>query len=90
MSAEHPVEQTIIAVQISPDHNGEEGRGYGVGLSKPFGKVRPCTRIEATTKSGMHADIPYIRVWNGDACIGELCQHSIVGIYFEPPEASVG
>jgi hypothetical protein len=40
------------------------------------------TRIEATTKSGMHADIPYVRVWNGAHAISEFCQHNIVGVYF--------
>jgi hypothetical protein len=86
MSAEHPVEQTIQAVQIGHDHDGKAGRGYSTKLKAPYERVFPCTRIEATTKSGMHADIPYIRVWNGETCIGEFCQHNIVGVYFGPPE----
>lgn len=41
------------------------------------------TRIEAFTKSGMHADIPYVRVWAGDQPVAEFCQHNIVGVYFK-------
>jgi len=44
------------------------------------------TRIEAFTKSGMHADIPYVRVWKGDHPFAEFCQHQIVGVYFKPPQ----
>ena len=40
------------------------------------------TRIEAFTKSGMHAAIPYVRVWKGDRPYAEFCQHNILGIYF--------
>lgn len=40
------------------------------------------TLIEPTTKCGMHADIPYVRVWKGDIAVAEFCQHNIVGIYF--------
>ena len=41
------------------------------------------TRIEAFTKSGMHANIPYVRVWKGDQPAAEFCQHNIVGVYFK-------
>ena len=45
------------------------------------------TRIEKTTKSGMHADIPYVRVWAGDQAIGEFCQHQLSAVFFAPEEA---
>lgn len=41
------------------------------------------TRIEAFTKSGMHSNIPYVRVWCGDQPVAEFCQHNIVGVYFK-------
>ena len=51
------------------------------------------TRIEACTKPGMHADIPYVRVWGeslpsfgGECVVAEFCQHQIVGVYFAKPE----
>ena len=59
------------------------GSGYTVGRSG-------VTRIEACTKSGMHADIPYVRVWKGEIAAAEFCQHQIQGVYFvnptEPPK----
>lgn len=73
---EHPIKQPINHVII--DDDGEITFTVGhVGVS----------RIEACTKSGMHADIPYIRVWKGDHCIGEFCQHHIVGVYFGKSDA---
>ena len=56
MSSEHPVEQEIAWVQIDNVVGTHWTLGDGV------------TRIEACTKSGMHADIPYIRIWKGDVC----------------------
>ena len=41
------------------------------------------TRIEAFTKSGMYADIPYLRVWRGQLAVAEYCQHNIVGVGFK-------
>lgn len=70
---EHPVEQEIECIEI--DTIPESQAYYRVG-------VRNVTRIEACTKSGMHANIPYVRVWAGDICIAEFCQHNIVGVYF--------
>lgn len=43
------------------------------------------TKIEAFTKSGMHADIPYVRVYKNDEPHSEFCQHQIVGVYFDVP-----
>jgi hypothetical protein len=43
------------------------------------------TRIEAFTKAGMYADIPYVRVWRGSVALAEFCQHNIVGVYFKEP-----
>lgn len=67
--SEHPIKQKIEHIAIDDEGSHTVGRN-GV------------TRIEACTKSGMHADIPYVRVWNGDVCIAEFCQHNIVGVYF--------
>lgn len=56
--------------------NGEAGEeSYAVGKGG-------VTRIEACTKAGMYADIPYIRVWKGDTLLAEFCQHNVVGVYF--------
>jgi len=76
---EHPVNQPIdsIAIDTIPDVQ----KSYQVGRSG-------VTRIEACTKSGMHADIPYVRVWSGDTCLAEFCQHNIVGVYFALPAPS--
>ena len=74
--SEHPIEQPICEVDV---YLSEEGATiYNVGRNG-------VTRIEACTKSGLHADIPYVRVWKGDVCEAEFCQHNIVGIYFSPP-----
>jgi len=40
------------------------------------------TRIEKTTKSGMYANIPYVRVWAGDSALAEFCQHQLTAIFF--------
>jgi hypothetical protein len=74
---EHPVKQPIKSVVIvdGGQHDGQPTYAeYSVGYG--------CDRIEATTKSGMHADIPYIRVWQGDTAIAEFCQHNVAGVYF--------
>ncbi len=70
---EHPVKQPIKAIDIDAIP-GVEG-SYLVGRNG-------VTRIEACQKSGMHANIPYVRVWAGDECLAEFCQHNIVGVYF--------
>lgn len=72
----HPVQQPISAIDIDtiPDVQG----GYMVGRND-------VTRIEATTKPGLHCDIPYVRVWAGETCLAEFCQHNIVGVYFARP-----
>lgn len=72
-SFEHPIEQPIKSVTVVEYENGYES--YTVGSNG-------ITKIEACTKSGMHADIPYVRVWKSDICIAEFCQHNIQGVYF--------
>jgi hypothetical protein len=74
---EHPVCQVIRSIEI--DTIPEVQVSYTVG-------VRGTTRIEACTKSGLHADIPYVRVWKGEVCEAEFCQHNIVGVYFAPEQ----
>lgn len=79
--SEHPVEQPIRYIQVNHLPGwGPDGDGtcFMVGDDG-------VTRIEACTKSGMHANIPYLRVWADDRCVAEFCQHQIVGVYFEPP-----
>lgn len=75
-SKEHPVQQPIRAIDI--DSIPGVQAGYVVGRNG-------VTRIEPCTKSGMYADIPYVRVWKGDVCEAEFCQHNIVGVYFAEP-----
>lgn len=72
---EHPIAQKIKSVTIVEWADGCEA--YAVGKNG-------VTLIEATTKSGQYANIPYIRVWQGDTCLMEVCQHNILGVYFFP------
>lgn len=68
---EHLDDVTINRIKV--DHNDTS---YTVGKDG-------VTRIEATVKSGMYADIAYVRVWAGDKPVAEFCQHNIVGVYFK-------
>lgn len=79
MTDEHPIEQPILGIDvfIDADHEAVFHRVGRLGV----------TRIEATTKPGMYANIPYVRVWKGDVCEAEFCQHNIVGVYFGPVPA---
>lgn len=76
MSVEHPIDQLIRSIVVFEWAEGSEA--YQVGQ-------KGVTRIEAATKSGMYADIAYVRVWSGDTAIAEFCQHNIRGVYFDPP-----
>lgn len=40
------------------------------------------TRIERTFKSGMHSNIPYVRIWKDAEPVAEFCQHHICGVEF--------
>ena len=73
--SEHPIKQPIRMIQVPCDEHGNP-KDYIVGR-------QGVTRIEATTKSGLHADVAYIRVWCGDKAAAEFCQHSLSGVYFE-------
>lgn len=68
---EHPIEQKIEHVMV------DSMLSFAVGNDG-------VTRIEACTKSGLHADMPYIRVWRGDVCAGEFCQHNMLAVMFSP------
>lgn len=70
MADEHPIKQEINCIDTNVD-----GSGYRVGSSG-------VTRIEACEKSGMYSNIAYIRVWAGENCLGEFCQHNLAGVYF--------
>lgn len=43
------------------------------------------THIEKWAKSGMHANIAYVRVWKGEHLVAEFCQHALAGVYFKAP-----
>jgi hypothetical protein len=75
--SEHPVEQPIRS--ILTDNVEGSGAGYTVG-------EMGVTKIEACQKSGMYSNIPYVRVWAGETCLAEFCQHNIIGVYFGEPE----
>lgn len=70
---EHPVKQPIYSITFT-DIDGY--CAYTVGKDG-------ITLIEPVTKSGMYANIPYLRVWATNICIAEFCQHNLTGIYFE-------
>lgn len=74
-NSEHPIDQPIRMIQIPCDEGGNP-KEYIVG--------RNATRIEATTKSGLHSNIAYVRVWDGDLAVAEFCQHSLSGVWFGP------
>ena len=76
---EHPVKQAISAIDI--DSIPDQQAGFVVGRNG-------ITRIEACQKSGLHANLPYVRVWRGDICVAEFCQHNIVGVYFSEESAA--
>lgn len=44
-----------------------------------------ATRIEKAIKSGLHSDLPYVRVWAGDVVQSEHCQHALTGVFFRVP-----
>jgi len=77
-SIEHPTDKPIHSMMVVSHNNGEEF--YKVG-------EKNVTKIEPFTKSGMHADIPYIRVYKNGEVHSEFCQHSIVSVYFEISES---
>jgi len=77
---EHPIQQPIREIDTFIDAD-REAAGFKVGLNG-------VTWIEPCTKSGLHADIPYVRVWAGDICLAEFCQHNIVGVYFGTEQAA--
>lgn len=74
MNQAHPIAQAIREIDV---YLNEEGSNF-YRLGKDG-----VTRIEGCTKPGPYCDLPYVRVWKGDACEAEFCQHNIVGVYFE-------
>lgn len=73
----HDVAQPIMHLIVRYDNyeHGAQGIGYIVG-------VDGVTRIEACMKNGEYAHIPYLRVWAGDHCISEFCQHHVAAVFF--------
>jgi hypothetical protein len=85
---EHPVQQEISYILIANllEYNPHQPEQGTVSRSDFFQVgYEGVTRIEACTKSGMYANIPYVRVWKGDVAVAEFCQHQIVGVYFKAP-----
>lgn len=66
----HPIDRPITVLRVTAEQFHAVGNG-GV------------TRIEATSKPGLHCDIPYVRVWAGDQAVAEYCQHHVLGVVFE-------
>lgn len=74
----HPIQQSIREIDVYTDADSDI-LFFRVGRND-------VTCIEACTKPGLHCDIPYVRVWKGDVCEAEFCQHNIVGVYFAEPD----
>lgn len=60
------IRQKIVAAQLSCDEQGNP-QDFVVGMN--------CSRIEIVQQNGEYAYIPYVRVWSGDDCLVEFCQH---------------
>ena len=73
MIEERPVKQEIFAIRVPAKPGWRDA--YEVGQND-------VTRIEACEKHGPYTPIPYVRVWVGETCLAEFCQHQIVGVYF--------
>lgn len=78
------VEQTITEIDVFVDADSEISY-HRVGRAG-------VVRIEATTKPGLHCDIPYVRVWGeslpsfgGEYVMAEYCQHNIIGVHYAKP-----
>lgn len=73
----HDVAQPIQEVVITYDDykNHLVGLAYCVGMDG-------VTRIEACMKNGEYAHIPYLRIWSGERCIAEFCQHKVAAVFF--------
>ena len=74
------VAQPISAITIH--HSESVYVGHTVG-------DQGVTKIELVDKPGLHCNLPYVRVWAGDRCIGEWCQHGIVGIEYAPDQGAL-
>lgn len=78
MSRHEHIDAEIHSILVVENQRVSES--YTVGANQ-------VTRIEAFTKSGMYADIAYVRVYKNDHPHSEFCQHNIVGVYFAIPPA---
>lgn len=79
MSRSEHIDAEISGILVFENERASET--YQVGTNN-------VTKIEAFTKSGMHADIAYVRVYKNGAPHSEFCQHNIVGVYFTNPPAT--
>lgn len=73
----HEVAQPIREVIVIYDDYEHHAMGfaYCVGMDG-------VTRIEACMKNGEYAHIPYLRIWSGERCIAEFCQHKVAAVFF--------
>lgn len=69
--SEHPIALPIRGIDVD-----WSGKRWEIGCGG-------VTRIEGCEKSGMYSSIPYLRVYKGDECAAELCQHNVVSIDFD-------
>ena len=79
---EHPVAQAIISITVHHGNLDHTAVGAMYPEAYPDGHDG-ITAIEACTKSGMYADIPYVRIWKEDIAVAEFCQHQLAGVYFK-------
>lgn len=77
----HDVAQPIREVIVTYDdyQNHVMGLAYCVGMDG-------ITRIEACMKNCEYAHIPYLRIWSGERCIAEFCQHKVAAVHFAKDE----
>ncbi len=80
----HAVKQPIREVIITYDdyQNHVIGLAYCVGMDG-------VTRIEPCLKSGEYSNIPYLRIWSGDRCVAEFCQHKVAAVHFAKDDAEL-
>ena len=62
--------------EVKSVHITDEGTFYEVGKLG-------VTKIEQGEKSGMYANIPYLRVYADEKVIAEMCQHNVVLVVFK-------
>ncbi|MFG1429364.1 hypothetical protein [Roseixanthobacter glucoisosaccharinicivorans] len=75
-----PIREVIVTYDDYQTHT--MGLAYCVGMDG-------VTRIEACAKSAEFSNIPYLRVWSGERCIAEFCQHKVAAVFFAKDEGEL-